>query len=69
MQRDAAAVSIVRGERRVGSFAKRQQLAEGAPLMRKPLDSSDKMWTANRIHLTLDATPSTSASGATSQDD
>jgi hypothetical protein len=31
MQRDAAAVSIVRGWRRVGSFAERQQLAEERP--------------------------------------
>ncbi len=36
MQRDATAVSIVRSGRKVGSFAERQQLAEGAPLMRKP---------------------------------
>ncbi len=33
---DAAVVSIVRGGRRVGSFAESQQLAEGAPLMRMP---------------------------------
>ena len=36
MQRDATAVSIVRGGREAGNFAERQQLAEGAPLMRKP---------------------------------
>ncbi len=39
MQRDAAGVPIARGGRRVGTFAERQQLAEGAPLMRKPLRS------------------------------
>lgn len=36
MQRDATAVSIVRDRRKVGNFAERQQLAEGAPLMRMP---------------------------------
>ena len=40
MQRDAAAVSTVRGRRRFGSFADHQQLAEEAPLMRKPLGGS-----------------------------
>lgn len=39
--RDATAVSIVRGGRRVGSFAESQQLAEGAPLMRMPLGVID----------------------------
>ncbi len=34
--RDATAVSIVCGGRRFGSFAERQQPAEGAPLMRMP---------------------------------
>jgi hypothetical protein len=37
MQRDATAVSIVRGGRRVDSFTERQQLAGGAPLMRMPI--------------------------------
>jgi len=37
MQRDAAAVSVVRSGRKVDSFADRQQLAQGAPLMRKTL--------------------------------
>jgi hypothetical protein len=37
MQRDATAVSIVLVGRRFGNFAKRQQLAHGAPLMRMPL--------------------------------
>ena len=37
MQRDATAVSVVRSGRRVDSFAERQQLVEGAPLMRNPL--------------------------------
>ncbi len=36
MQRDATAVSIVRGRCEVGSFVNRQQLAEGAPLIRMP---------------------------------
>jgi hypothetical protein len=36
MQRDAAAVSIVRGGRSVSSFAERQQLAEGAPVSGMP---------------------------------
>ena len=36
-KRDAAAGSIVRGWRRVGSFAECQQLAERAPLMRMPI--------------------------------
>ncbi len=36
MQRDATAVSVVRDGRRVGSFGGRQQLVEGAPLMRMP---------------------------------
>ena len=34
---DATAVSIIRDGRRLGGFAERQQLAEGAPLMRMPL--------------------------------
>ena len=34
---DATGVSIVRSGRRSGSFGERQQLAEGAPLMRMPL--------------------------------
>lgn len=33
---DATAVSIFPCGRKVGSFAERQQLAEGAPLMRMP---------------------------------
>jgi hypothetical protein len=37
MQRDATAVSIVRGGRRFVSFFGRQQLAHGAPLMRMPI--------------------------------
>jgi len=37
MQRDATAVSIVRDERRACSFVDRQQPAEWAPLMRRPL--------------------------------
>ena len=37
--RNATAVSIVRGGRRAGTFAECQQLAEGAPLLRKPLST------------------------------
>jgi len=37
MQRNAKAVSVVRIGCRIRSFAERQQLAEGAPLMRMPL--------------------------------
>lgn len=37
MQRDAEAVSIVHSGRRVGNFAERQQLTEGAPLMHMPI--------------------------------
>lgn len=40
MQRDATAVSIVSDVRRFGSFAERQQLVEGAPLMRMPFGES-----------------------------
>lgn len=38
---DAAEVSIGRGDRTVGSFADRQQLAERAPLMRVPICGRD----------------------------
>ncbi len=37
---DATGVSIVLGGGRFGSFAERQQLVEGAPLMRMPLRGS-----------------------------
>ncbi len=37
MQRAAGAVSGVRGRRRVGIFADRQEMAEWAPLIRRPI--------------------------------
>ncbi len=33
---DATVLSVVRGGRKAGSFAERQQMAEGAPLIRNP---------------------------------